>query len=52
MTILQKQLKNYYLQYLNDFLTVSVFAEYHGISIQFAEYLIVEGKKHHELNLY
>lgn len=34
-----------YLEYVNDFLTVERFAEFHGFSVEFATALIEEGRR-------
>lgn len=37
--------KEYYLSYLNDFLTVERFADYYGFSIKTAKRIIETGKR-------
>lgn len=34
-----------YLEYVNNFLTVERFAEFHGFSVEFANVLIEEGRR-------
>lgn len=45
---MKEQLANFYLQYLNDFLTVEKFAAYHGMSGQDAAEPLTLGRKSHE----
>ena len=45
---LQLNTEEFYLEYVNNFLTVERFAEYYGISVQLAELLIKEGKQKQE----
>jgi len=45
---MKEQLAKFYLQYLNDFLTVEKFAAYHGMSEQDATKLVEMGRKFHE----
>ena len=48
MTSIKTQLADIYLTYLNEFLTVSVFAGYHGMSVFQAMDLLNLGKLFHE----
>jgi len=41
-------LREMYLEYVNDFLTVERFAEYHEISVLDAQALIYLGKRYHK----
>ena len=41
-------LADFYLDYVNNFLTVDRFAEYHGLSVSDANKVISIGKKYHE----
>ena len=43
------KVKDYYLDYLNNFLSVEKFAEYHGISVDLATLLVKEGRIKHEM---
>ena len=45
---MKEQLANFYLQYLNDFLTIEKFAAHHGMSEQDAAELLNLGRKFHE----
>lgn len=45
---MKEELANFYLQYLNDFLTVEKFAAYHSMSEQDAAELLTLGRKFHE----
>lgn len=45
---MKEQLANFYLQYLNDFLTVEKFAAYHSMSEQDAAELLTLSRKFHE----
>lgn len=45
---MEEQLAKFYLQYLNDFLTVEKFAAYHSMSEQDAAELLTLGRKFHE----
>lgn len=45
---MKEHLANFYLQYLNDFLTVEKFAAYHSMSEQDAAQLLNLGRKFHE----
>lgn len=45
---MKEQLAIFYLQYLNDFLTVEKFAAHHGMSEQDAQDLLNLGRKFHE----
>ena len=45
---IRKQLQEIYLQYVNDFITISAFADYHHIDDQTASLLIAEGRAIHE----
>lgn len=40
-----KQIVALYLEYVNDFLTVERFTEFHGFSVEFATALIEEGRR-------
>ena len=39
-----------YLQYVNEYLTVEIFAEHKGITLEFAKSLINEGRRIHKMN--
>jgi hypothetical protein len=45
------QFTNLYLSYLNDFLTVGAFAEYHGLTLDDASFIVDIGSQisHREL---
>ena len=43
-----KKLQEFYLSFVNDFITLGRFAEYHNLDIDDAETLIKLGKKYHE----
>jgi hypothetical protein len=47
MKTLRQQIAAFYLEYLNDFLTVERFAEYHDMSINQAQALIDLGREFH-----
>lgn len=40
-------MEKFYLDYLNNFLTVQAFADHYGVSVEFANKVIEEGKKQH-----
>ncbi|MBS3739695.1 MAG: hypothetical protein KGY51_11995 [Psychroflexus sp.] len=46
-----KNLIDFYLSFVNDFLTVERFAEVHDLEVEDAETLIKLGKKYHEINV-
>lgn len=48
MTALQKIAAEFYLDYVNNYLTVELIAEHHGISKEFALALINEGRTLHQ----
>ena len=52
MTNLQKTLETLYLDYINNFLTVERFAEYYGISEDFALALLREAQNNYTNNLF
>lgn len=41
---MKNQLIAYYLEYRNDFLTSESFAEYHGVSVDVADSIIIAGR--------
>lgn len=41
----------FYLDYVNNFLTVTRFAEYHQFSLELANEIIEKGKAEHELRV-
>lgn len=45
---MKKQLIQFYLDFVNDFLTIQYFADYYNITVSEAETLIKIGKKYHE----
>ena len=45
---MRQKLKQFYLSWVNDFITMKSFAEHHDISIEDAETLISIGRKYHE----
>jgi len=45
---LKQQLINLYLEWLNDFITVSGIADYYGLTTEDMQVLIEMGKKYHE----
>lgn len=45
---LERVLREYYLDYVNNFLTRNRFAEYHGIPLTYAELVINMGEYLHE----
>jgi hypothetical protein len=47
MKTLRQQIAAFYLEYLNNFLTVDRFAEYHDLSITQAQALIDLGRQFH-----
>ena len=47
MTPLREVLKEYYLEYLNNYLTVEVFAEHNNIGIELAMDILKTGKEYH-----
>jgi hypothetical protein len=40
-----------HLDYVNNFLTVDVFAEYYSLTLDQANYVIKSGKQYHEASL-
>ena len=48
---MRQQLARWYLEYVNDFITVKGFAEYYGLSVEQARILIVVGRAIHEENV-
>jgi hypothetical protein len=44
---MKNTLADFYLNYLNDFLTIERFAEYHDMSVNAAEVLLSIGRKFH-----
>ena len=42
---MKKKLAGYYLEYLNDFLTIEGYAAYHGWSIRRTEIVVGVGRK-------
>jgi hypothetical protein len=49
MTNTQLQLADLYLDYINNYLTVKVFAEHPGITEELALLMLKEGREYHEL---
>ncbi len=45
---MREQLKKWYLEYVNDFLTIERFAEYHDVTPGIALKMIDMGKWYHE----
>ena len=45
---MREKLKQFYLSWVNDFITMKSFAEHHDISIDAAAKLIYMGRKYHE----
>ena len=45
---MKNELANFYLEYLNDFLTIQRFAEYHDMTATEAGVLIALGRAYHE----
>ena len=41
----EQEIVSKYLDYLNNFLTVERFAEYHSLTVEQANYFILEGRK-------
>jgi hypothetical protein len=48
---MRKQLINFYLEFINDFLTMQTFADYHNLSVNDAFDLLQIGKRLHEENV-
>lgn len=48
---MKQALINFYLEFVNDFITVQRMAEYYGIDGKDAEALIEMGRKYHEENV-
>ena len=48
---MKQQLINWYLEYVNDFITIKGFAEFHGVTIQFARSVVEMGREFHESTL-
>jgi hypothetical protein len=48
---IKNRLASFYLQYVNDFLTIARFSEYHEITENNAELLLKLGKSFHEERL-
>lgn len=46
-----QSLINYYLEYLNQWLTITRMAEYYEMPYNDCEYLVQLGKKYHEQNV-
>lgn len=44
---MKNQLADFYLQYLNDFLTIERFASYHGMDITTTQNLVNIGREFH-----
>lgn len=51
MTEMRKKLAEYYLDYVNNYLTIEVYAEHNGLSIEQARALIKLGEDIHETNV-
>ncbi len=49
VTISPEKYQEMYLDWVNNFLTVPVFAEHYGITEEYANYIIDLGRKHNEL---
>ena len=45
---MNEQIIDMYLDYLNNFLTCSAFAEHYGLNIEAAAQIIKDGKRMHE----
>ena len=45
------KIQDYYLDYLNNFLTLEKFAEHYGISVDLATLLVKEGRIKHEMSV-
>jgi len=52
MTNTQLHLADLYLDYVNNYLTVKVFAEHHGITEELALLMLKEGMEYHELRAF
>jgi len=50
MKTMRSQLKEFYLDYVNNYLTVAKIAEHHGIADNYAQTLITMGKELHEVD--
>ena len=48
MTTMSTTLANLYLDYFNNYLTVALFSEHHGLTIKQAETLLDMGREIHE----
>lgn len=45
---MKENLANFYLQYINEFLTISAFSDFHHIDMDTCTYLLKIGKQYHE----
>ena len=48
---MNKQLRDFYLDWFNNYLTVEKIAEHHGIGVDDAEALIKMGRYMHQINV-